>query len=213
MLKCGVEEPDAPAAGTRDLSGLTDEELHEELAVAHARTAKAEEEAARAQERSVEAHEKLVRAVENYVDLSWKAADALLVNGDSLALFAIQRAYYAIYNVSLICAQMLGIPLARYQQGSQHHVNNDSVPHSQLSILVSDILKIVFFAQVADGDTGKCEQAFEMTRILQKYRKRADYMGCEKVSLVGARECVKWARTLVETIWGYAKENHDDELR
>ena len=93
--------------------------------------------------------------------------------------------------------------------GSNHHRENRKIPHAQLPVLVSDIMKLVCFEETAAGDRSRSEQAFETARILQKYRLRADYMGCEKVSLDGARECIKWARALVETIWEYTEKHYD----
>jgi len=160
--------------------------------------------------RSIEAK---VASVDRFLEASWQAAQALLSGGDHLSLFAIQRAYYALYNASVETAKLLGMPLERYQAGSHHHETTDSIPHGQLPVLVVDILKVIFFQEVASGDISRPEQAFETARLLQKYRKRADYMGCERVSTESARECIEWARTLTETIWGYTKEHYDDDWR
>lgn len=157
--------------------------------------------------------EVMIVAVDRFLANSWSAADAILAadQGGNLTIFAIQRAYYALYNVALGTAVLLDIPLERYQNGSHHHQENGEIPHAQLPVLVADLMKIVCVKEAASGDISKGEQAFETARTLQKYRLRADYMGCERVSPEGARENIQWAKTLVETIWGYAKEHHDDD--
>jgi hypothetical protein len=154
-----------------------------------------------------------VDGVDWFLEASWQAAEALLQGGERLSLFAIQRAYYALYNACVATADILDISLDRYQQGSHHHEDTGSIPHGQLPLLIVDLLKVIYFDEAASGDTSRAEQAFETARMLQKYRKRADYMGCERVSTQGARECIGWARTLTETIWGYTKEHYDDDWR
>src|SRR5471032_3201806 len=84
-----------------------------------------------------------IDGVSEYLERSWRAADLLVRADGGDPLFAVQRAYYALYNAATVGATLLEIDLTRYQSGSRHHVTNAAIIHSRLPALVRDMMNII----------------------------------------------------------------------
>lgn len=145
--------------------------------------------------------------LDHFLQRSWRAAEKMLGGDSPDGLFALGRAYYAVYNGCILAAIALGIPRDRYREGSQHHEEHDAVFHSRLPVLASDICKALEPPKTLRGTTSRAEQTFALVRELQKYRKRADYMGLETVSVETARRCIEEAKRFVTWVWEKVREH------
>jgi hypothetical protein len=152
---------------------------------------------------------RIVANVERYIERSWRAAEKLIEGDDPDGLFAIGRAYYGLYNACLFAAMAFDIDRTRYRQGSKHHEEQDAIFHSQLAVLASDLVKAVEPPATLGGTTERAQKAFTLCRKLQKYRKRADYMGLETVTVEVARECIDESKIFVKWLWGHIREHYD----
>ena len=149
----------------------------------------------------------LIARFERFLARSWNAAEKLLEGPDPDGLFAVARGYYAIYNAMIVSAVILDVPLDRYRQGSRHHADENAIFHAQLPILASDLIMALEPPPVLGAKSKRATSAFELCRKMQKYRKRADYMGIEVVTLDESRMCIAEAKQLVQWVWGKTREH------
>jgi len=165
------------------------------------------------QKEYIESIERHMALVDEYNTAAWaSASDFLKTEKPGLhLLFALGRAYYALYNTCVAAAHILEIDLKPFQAGSRHHEAERAIPHSQLPVLVAHLMNLIHVPKKLGKRSASSEQAFETTRALQTYRKRADYLGCERVTHRTATECIQWAKTLVEDIWGYTREQWSNQ--
>lgn len=147
-----------------------------------------------------------VARVEKYLEKSWRTAEKLLSGDDPEALFALGRAYYGVYNGLIFSAILLGIDRSRYRSGSLHHEEQDAIFHSHLPVLGSDLVKALDPPRKPGDRHERAEKTFRVCRELQKYRKRADYMGLETVSAATARERIAEGREVVSWVWEHVRE-------
>jgi hypothetical protein len=157
-------------------------------------------------------HEHL-KGAEEYFARSWAACDAILAGGDDrISIFAIQRAYFAVYRMCLVTAISTGIDLNEYRnKDDQHRQEAGAIPHARLPLLAERLMNLVSPPDKLGSGEGspRAKQVFATVRVLQKHRMRADYMGCERVSAQGARECIEWAKKIVQVLWEYICEHSD----
>jgi hypothetical protein len=151
--------------------------------------------------------EKLRLAVDAYSVRAWRTVDLLLESDDGDALFAVARAYYAIYNVALAAATMLEIDLLPFQGSSDFHIKEDAVPHSQMPALCGHLVNLLAPPVKLGDRSPEARATFSLVRQLQKMRKRADYMGTETLSREAGREYAQQAKDLCGKLWRYTCEH------
>lgn len=153
--------------------------------------------------------ERLVAEVESFLERSWRAADLLAESEAGDALFAVQRAYYAVYHVAMATAILLDIELAPYQGESKHHVDEVALVHSKVPVLVAHLVNLMHPPDRigARQQSPEATEAFATARALQKVRLRADYMGTETVTREQAQEYIQKAKKLTASLWGYCCDN------
>lgn len=142
--------------------------------------------------------------VETYLERSWKAVKLLIENADGDPGFAVQRVYFALYNVAITAALEMDFDLEQHQQDLHHHIETGSIPHSQMPLLVQRIARSIQPDRRLGEKKPFTHNAFALTRSLQKIRKTADYMGNEPLSRDKAKEYMNLTQNLTNEIRRHA---------
>jgi hypothetical protein len=152
---------------------------------------------------------RLIGEVDAYLERSWRAADLLANADEGDPAFAVQRAYYALYNVATVGATLLEIDLLRYQSGSEHHIASAAITHSRIPDLVRDIVNIIDPPKKlgAKQYSTAATSAFGVAKELRYQRMRADYIRILSIGPGQAREQIEISKALVNFLWSYCCEH------
>jgi hypothetical protein len=152
-------------------------------------------------------HAETFALVESFMSRSFEVAN-LLLGGNFPGVHAVRPAYFALYNVSLESGQLLELELGDLLVPKAQARNGVRLPHSNLAALTYRLTALTEPIPAKLGEKVPAAQvAFTLCRTLQKYRRVADYMGCETLNDATARLLVQQAQDLATKIWSYTRAN------
>jgi hypothetical protein len=134
-----------------------------------------------------------------------------LASEEGDALFAAQRAYFAVYAVCVGSAVLLQLDISKFQRNSEHHKREHAIPHSHMPALASHLRNMADPPLKLGTKSADADATFSLVRQLQKMRKRADYMGTETLTRDAGRALVAQAKELCQELcqelWRYTREH------
>ncbi len=170
-----------------------------------------EEGSAKSQAELIQIKERLISAVDTYAAKSWQIVDLLLSEiGDPM--LATTRAYWVLYNTSSSAATLLEIDISEDEEYCSDAPSGKRIPHSKISKVVSRVVSLVDPPKSLGihQRSLSAQNAFALSRELQKIRKRSDYMGFEQLSRERAIQLTSQAKDLCNRIWRYVRDHYRD---
>jgi hypothetical protein len=148
--------------------------------------------------------------VETFLGGTFAQAELLLQRPEQIPVVnAVRPIYFAVYNVCLEAGLLLALEISDLLERKAQARNGVRLPHSNTAIVAARLVTLTDPPAKSGERSPAAQAAFSLCRQLQKYRRVADYMGCEKLSPALAQSLVQQGKDLATKIWRYARENCD----